>query len=109
MTKIGVCESCGVPKLISSVFSWDDNGIISISYSPGARMVFYESENIDNIFRGVEELIGLSIEHIVMERKRRDTRRFMARVLAKEIETLASIIGEGHRGRLSSVDPERRQ
>ncbi len=109
MTKIAVCESCGVPKLISSVFSWDDNGIISISYSPGARMVFYESENIDNIFRGVEELIGLSIEHIVMERKRRDTRRFMERVFAKEIETLASIIGEGHIGRLSSVDPERRQ
>jgi hypothetical protein len=109
MDKIAVCESCGVPKLISSVFGWDDNGIISISYSPGARMVFYESENIDNIFRGVEELIGLSIEHIVMERKRRDTRRFMERVFANEIKTLASIIGEEQIDRVSSVDPERRQ
>jgi hypothetical protein len=77
MADIEQCESCGVPKLIKGVFSWEDSGIISISYSPGARMVFYESGNIDNIFRGMEELIGIPIEHIVTERKRRDTRRFM--------------------------------
>jgi len=109
MAEIEVCKSCGVPRLISSVFSWDDNGVISISYSPGARMVFYESGNIDSIFRGVEELIGIPIEHIVMERKRRDTRRFMERVFPEEISRMASILGGEQVDKVSSVEPGRRQ
>jgi len=109
MAKPKACSACGVPTLISGIFNWNDNGTISISYSPGARMVFYESGNIDNVFRGVEKLIGLPIEHIVMERKRRDTRRFMERVFSKEIETLSSILGEEKVDKVSSIDPSRRK
>lgn len=109
MAEIEQCESCGVPKLISGVFKWEDSGIISISYSPGARMVFYESGNIDNVFRGVEEQIGIPIEHIVMERKRRDTRKFMERVFVHEAERLASILGGKSIDRVSAVQPDRRQ
>ena len=109
MVEIARCESCGVPKLISGVFKWEDSGIISISYSPGARMVFYESGNIDNVFRGVEEQIGVPIEHIVMERKRRDTRKFMERVFSQEAERLASIMGGKSVDKVSAVQPDRRQ
>jgi len=109
MAEIESCGSCGVPILISGVFKWENSGAISISYSPGARMVFYESGNIDNIFRGVEELIGTPIEHIVMERKRRDTRRFMERVFAEEAKKLASILGGGTTDKVSAVEPSRRQ
>jgi hypothetical protein len=109
MADIEVCESCGVPILISGVFSWEDSGTISISYSPGARMVFYESGNIDNIFRGVEELIGTPIEHVVMERKRRDTRRFMERVFTEEAAKLAAILGGGSADKVSAEDPGMRR
>jgi hypothetical protein len=109
MADMSVCGSCGVPKLISSVFGWEDNGVISISYSPGARMVFYESDNIDNVFRGVEELIGIPIEHIVIERKRRDTRRFMEKVFAREADQLASVLGGEQTDKVSSVEPVRKQ
>jgi hypothetical protein len=109
MAETEVCKTCGVPKLISSMFSWEDNGIISISYSPGARMVFFESGNIDNIFKGVEELVGMPIEHIVIERKRRDTRRFMEKVFTEEAKQLASILGGEQTDTVSSVDPRRRQ
>jgi hypothetical protein len=109
MAEVEFCESCGVPKLISGVFGWEESGIISISYSPGARMVFYESGNIDNIFRGVGELIGISIEHIAMERKRRDTRKFMERVFTREIEALASIMGGEKLDRLSSLDERKKR
>ncbi|MCJ7652655.1 MAG: hypothetical protein MUO75_03015, partial [Actinobacteria bacterium] len=95
--------------MISTVFSWGDNGVISISHSPKARMVFYESGNIDNIFRGVEELIGMPIEHIVMERKRRDTRRFMERVFHEQIKWSAATFGVGRAEKVSSVEPGRRQ
>jgi hypothetical protein len=109
MAEIELCESCGVPKLISEVFRWEDSGTISISYSPGARMVFYESGNIDNVFRGVEELIGVPIEHIVMERKRRDTRKFMERVFSEQAKRLASILGGKSADTVSAVQPDRMQ
>jgi len=109
MAEIERCESCSVPKLISGVFNWENSGIISISYSPGARMVFYESGNIDNVFRGVEELIGIPIEHIVMDRKRRDTRKFMERVFSQESERLASILGGKSIDKVSAVQQDRRQ
>ncbi len=109
MADIDLCGSCGVPRLISGVFTWEDSGVISISYSPGARMVFYESGNIDNVFRGVEEQIGVPIEHIVTERKRRDTRRFMERVFAEETKKLASIRGGKTIDKVSSIEPGRRQ
>ncbi len=109
MADIELCGSCGVPRLISSVFTWENSGIISISYSPGARMVFYESGNIDNVFRGIEELIGIPIEHIVMERKRRDTRRFMERVFSQEAERLSSILGGRTADKVSVVEESMRQ
>ena len=109
MSEVEICKTCGVPSLISTVFDWGDNGVISISYSPKARMVFYESDNIDNIFRGVEELIGLPIEHIVMERKRRDTRKFMERVFSEEISKLMSGFGGEQLDKVSTAEPGRLQ
>jgi hypothetical protein len=109
MPEMEVCGTCHVPRIISSMFDWGDNGIISISDSPKARMVFYESDNIDSMFRGVEEVIGAPIEHIVMERKRRDTRRFMERVFPEKIERLASILGGEKVDKVSSVDAALRQ
>jgi hypothetical protein len=104
MGGIEICGSCNVPKLISGAFAWNNNGIISIPNSPGGRMVFYESGNIDNVFKGVEELIGVPIEHIVIERKRRDTRKF-----TEQAGKLASILGGKPLDKVSEVEPGRRQ
>jgi hypothetical protein len=104
MSRTEVCKKCGVPRTITSMFNWENNGIISIAGTK-ARMVFYESDNIDNVFKGVEELIGAPIEHIVMERKRRDTRKFMERVLPEPIERLGAIFNGTKLDRVSSVDP----
>ncbi|MCJ7744892.1 MAG: hypothetical protein MUP40_01200, partial [Actinobacteria bacterium] len=95
MSELEICKTCGVPRIISALFNWGDNGVISTSYSPKARTVFYGSGNIDNIFRGVEELIGLPIEHIVMERKRRDTRSFMERIFPEQVKRSAAVFSEG--------------
>ena len=109
MSELEICKTCGVPSMISAVFDWGDNGVISISYSPKARMVFYESDNIDNIFKGVEELIGLPIEHIVIERKRRDTRRFMERVFPEQVKKTVDILGEERLEKPSLVEAGRQQ
>lgn len=73
------CGECGIPVFISRELRWEDNGVISIAGSPRNRMVFYESRVIDNLFKGIEELIGFNIEHIVIESRRRETRRYIER------------------------------
>src|SRR4030042_2843391 len=72
-----VCQTCGVPLGISSGLKWESSGVISLSTSPLARMVFYEADLIDNLFHGIEEIIGISIRHLVVESRRRDTRKFI--------------------------------
>jgi hypothetical protein len=80
-----LCKKCGVPLKVSSSLRWESNGVISMADSPMNRMVFFESETLDGVFRGVERLIGAPIEHIVIESRRRETRRFIERTFHPQI------------------------
>ncbi len=77
MESIEFCNACGVPRTIGRDLAWQNNGVIGITLTPGERMVFYESDNIDKLFSGIEDLIGLPIEHIVIESRRRAVRSLM--------------------------------
>ncbi len=79
MKKTELCSDCGIPLMIGKELSWEDNGVITLRRSPLNRMVFYESRVIDNLFQGIERLIGLPIEHIVIESRRRDVRKYIER------------------------------
>ncbi len=80
MSEIEVCEVCGVPKMVSEGHRWESNGVISLAMSPRSRMVFYESGNIDDLFEGIGKLIGIPIEHIIIESRRRETRKYMEKI-----------------------------
>jgi hypothetical protein len=85
--------------MLSEALKWEDNGVISLAQNPERRMVLYESENIDYLFRGLGELIGYPIDNIVMESRRRDTRRFIDRLFPAETRLtresgLAERVGE---------------
>lgn len=71
------CPACGVPILIGQELRWGEDGVIHLSRSPRNRMVLYESRIIDSVFRGVEDLIGLPIGHIVIESRRREVKKYM--------------------------------
>ncbi|MDI7253452.1 MAG: hypothetical protein QME89_12980, partial [Actinomycetota bacterium] len=71
------CPSCGVPLFIGRELRWGSDGVIHLARAPHNRMVLYESNIIDNLFRGIEELIGVSIEHIVIESRRREVRKYI--------------------------------
>jgi hypothetical protein len=77
MRKEKRCAECGTPLFISRELRWGDNGVISLTRSPRNRMVIFESAIIDNLFKGIEELIGLNIEHIVIESRRREVRKYI--------------------------------
>ncbi|RJP27016.1 MAG: hypothetical protein C4536_14590 [Actinobacteria bacterium] len=77
MSRERCCGECKTPLFVSRELNWESNGIISLHRSPRNRMVLYESEIIDNLFKGIEELIGANIEHIVIESRRREVRKYI--------------------------------
>ncbi len=79
------CEECGTPSLMGNELRWESGGVISLSQSPHNRMVIFESNIIDNVFRGIERILGRSIEPMVVESRRRETRRFIERSFPFEI------------------------
>jgi hypothetical protein len=86
MAAMQLCAECGVPLRVSQGMKWDGNGVIPLSVNPRRRSVFYESDVVDNLFKGIGDIIGMSIDHIVIESRRRDVRRFIERTLTPQIE-----------------------
>ncbi|MEJ5186839.1 MAG: hypothetical protein WHT46_07140 [Candidatus Geothermincolales bacterium] len=94
----GRCPDCGVPSFIGRELDWGTDGVIHLRRSPRNRMVLFESNVIDNLFRGIEELIGLPIEHIVIESRRREVRRYMEGVFPAWSRRLMMRLNEGLSG-----------
>jgi hypothetical protein len=94
---IEVCEECGVPLMIGSGLKWGDNGVIGVAMSSSGRVVFYESGNIDNLFKGIVELVGMPIEHIVIESRRRETRRYIERLYSTSLKEDVDLARNGMR------------
>jgi hypothetical protein len=74
-----LCVECGVPLLISRDHTWHDNGVIAHNKDPDNRLVLYESDNLNALYAGIGKIIGLDIDKIVIESKRRESRRHVER------------------------------
>ncbi len=84
--EIEVCPRCLVPTQFVNINEWAGGGTISQSNDPEHRMVLIECDNIDPLFKEIETLIGMPIERIVIESKRRDTARYMNRVIPPDVK-----------------------
>lgn len=93
MKKIQVCASCGVPKEISEGSRWENDGTISALRTPGQRSLFYEVEGIDSLFRNIGEIIGLPVNRIIAEGKRKNTLDFLEGYFSGIMGMLARTIG----------------
>ncbi len=85
MPEMNVCESCGVPLFVSSQHEWRNNGVILASRETRHRLAFFECGNLDPLFRGIEEILGIPIQHIILDTARRSTRSYMERVVADDL------------------------
>ncbi len=103
------CAQCGVPLMISRELNWESNGVISLKASPRNRMVFFESETIDRVFKNIEELIGIPIERIVIESRSRETRRYIERAFPPEIRSIIDGSRSGLGERMARMSPEERE
>lgn len=95
MPGVKLCRECGVPLMVSREHTWHDNGIITQNRDPDHRMVFVESGNIDGVFGGIEEILGLSIEKIIIESKRREVKEYVEKMLSPLARRAARHIGIG--------------
>ncbi|MBN2168431.1 MAG: hypothetical protein JW738_04245 [Actinobacteria bacterium] len=76
-----VCKECGVPKLIYKGLTWQNTGIIFETKDPEHRMFFAESENLEELFAEIENLIGTSIDKFVIEAKSRLTKEYLQNMI----------------------------
>ncbi len=79
------CPECGVPKVFTGEHRWLNNGDIVHSRARSSRLIFLETENLDPLFRGIEQIIGMPIEHMVITTARRAYRIYLASFLTEDI------------------------
>jgi hypothetical protein len=79
--------------MIGRELRWESNGVISLANSPRDRMALFESNTIDSMFKGIEKLIGEPVEPVVIESRRRETRKFMERSFPFEVRNV-NLLGE---------------
>jgi len=71
------CPECGTPEIITGEHLWLNNGDIVQSRAQTSRIVFVETENLDPLFRGIAQIIGAEIEHMVITAGRRACRIYL--------------------------------
>ncbi|MEW6553027.1 MAG: hypothetical protein AB1384_01910 [Actinomycetota bacterium] len=112
MAKVKVCGSCGVPREFSREHDWNSDGSISQKKNPDHRVIFYETEGINLLLANISELVGIPIDRIAIEGKRKSTFNYasgmfsgMKLVIIKALlrrkvyETIAkrgALLGYGH-------------
>lgn len=69
--RIKSCPVCGVPRRITKENVWQSNGKIVERKNPSHRMIFIENDSITGVFDNIEQILGVSIEHIIVESERK--------------------------------------
>lgn len=76
------CRVCGVPRVFSYTTHWTDEGVILSMPRGLIRLLFMEREHMVAVFQAIEEKLGLPIDHIITEAKRKDAWTYVQDVLS---------------------------
>lgn len=85
---ITLCPECGAPDQIIDNHRWLNSGVIVLSRDETQREILVESENLDPLFRGIGEVIGMPIERQVIDVCRRSTSRLVGELVPQEVKDL---------------------
>ncbi len=86
MFSMEVCPECLVPRYITREHLWLDTGVIVQASDHGHRLTLIDTLNLDPLYQGISDLIGIPIERIVTETARRTTRAYMEKLFPAEIQ-----------------------
>ncbi len=88
MQGINTCPECGVPEYITSEHLWQDCGFIVQKRDQRHIVTFIENDNLNALFRGVEDIVGTPIERIILATRRRAGRAYMDRIIPKGVREM---------------------
>jgi len=88
MDESGLCPECGAHDYVSGQHLWLNNGDIVMKTGQTERLVFFESENLDPLMSGIEEVTGVSIEHIGICSYRSAVRIYLTSLLPDNVSEL---------------------
>jgi hypothetical protein len=80
-----LCKVCHTPSSLTAENVWLDNGDIVQKRDQRHRVVFIESENMDPLFQGIERIIGVPIEHIVINCVRKTLRSYLSLFISDRV------------------------
>lgn len=75
------CPRCGVPRILTSEHKWGSNGTISLANDPTHHMVIVDNDALNHVLDSISVRIGMPVDNIVAEAKRRSGKHFMDAVL----------------------------
>ncbi len=81
MTNGELCAACGVPSFVVNEILWLDSGVIVQRKDEGHRLVLIECENLDSLFTMVGEAVGIPLEPLVIESRRKSAKDFVQKYL----------------------------
>ncbi len=93
MSKATLCPECGAPRFVVEHNTWLPNGAILEDNKPDHRVVFIESESLRRTFEGVERIMGISIEPIIVESQRRSTYESVIKSLPGPLRAVLKFTG----------------
>ncbi len=80
-----MCEECNAPLVFTGEHIWLNNGDIVQKRDERHRIVFIESENLDPLFKGIEGIIGMPVENIIINCVRRSLLTYMRLFVSDEV------------------------
>lgn len=83
--EIRVCEECGVPEPFARSHRWLSDGSMVQAMNERARVAFLECEFIDPLFQLIGRIIGLPIEHLVVNITARGCQLYMESIIPQEV------------------------
>jgi hypothetical protein len=90
MLDIARCPECMVPEPFSQGQVWLNNGDIVQKLNPQARIGFTECDNLDPLFRNIGDIIGFSIEQIIVSINARATEVYMRKLITQEMRDMVA-------------------
>jgi hypothetical protein len=86
--EVECCPECGVPAIFNERQVWLNNGDIVAAPEKENRLGFIECENLDPLFKKIEEIIGISIEPLIMNITARGVERYTVNLMPDEIREM---------------------
>lgn len=83
-----VCPECGVPEMFAQQQDWLNNGDIVQKANPAARIALIDCQILDPVFENIGEIIGVTIEHMIMNIAARANQRYLEGIIPPQVKEM---------------------